>query len=407
MFSDIAAVVFALDDKKVGFPDPSLAEPDGLLAVGGGMTPEWLLNAYYFGIFPWYEEDGVPYWYSPSRRMVLKPSEFRLSKSLRRLLRSGRMEVRVDTRFREVMQGCATVERAKECGETWITRRFIDAYCALHEKGFAHSFETYLDGELVGGLYGVSIADYFCGESMFHKVTDASKVAFAKMVEFAQMHGFRFVDAQLYTSHLASLGAKEITRDEFQGLLAEQDLDKTYRGKWKCNSVVLLMGGNQGDRVALLLKAIAQTGSRIGTVVQMSPIYETEPWGFEAEQNFLNIAVVVDTDLSAHEVLEEALQIEKELGRIRKDDDLVVNKTESGIRNYSSRPIDIDLIFYNSEIIDLPDLQVPHPRMHQRRFVLTPLADIIPDICHPKFGKTIRQMLSECVDKGAVEKYFC
>ena len=329
--------------------------------------------------------------------MVLMPSEFRCSKSLRRVLRSGRFEVRIDTCFEEVIRKCGETERSGQEEGTWISERFVESYCELHRQGFAHSFETFLDGKLVGGLYGVGLSDYFCGESMFHSVTDASKVAFARMVEFVQLHGMRFVDAQLYTDHLASLGAREIPRDEYLVLLERQDINKTYRGRWKSNSVVLLIGGNQGDRVAVLMRAIAEISRRIGTVSLLSSLYETEPWGFEAEQNFLNQAVVVDTDMTAHEVLEEALRIEKELGRVR---------TEELAKTYSSRPIDIDLIFFNSEMVETTDLQLPHPRMHLRRFVLAPLDEIIPHFLHPKFRKTIRQLMEECEDEGEVKKYF-
>ena len=390
-------MVFRLNDDSVGFPDPRLSEADGFLAFGGEMTPEWLLNAYYMGIFPWYDDkDGVPFWYSPDPRMLLRPSEFRCSKTLRRLLRSGRMVVRVDTAFRQVIEGCSHVKRDEACGESWITSHFIDAYCELHRQGFAHSFETYLDGRLVGGLYGVSLSDYFCGESMFHLVDNASKVAFARMVEFCTLHNFRFVDAQMYTPHLASLGAKEVQRDSFLGLLSEQDLKRTYRGQWKNNSVVLLLGSNVGERVPLLMRAVGEVASRIGTVSCASSLYETEPWGFEAEQNFLNQAVVVDTNLEADEVLRIALDIEKELGRVR----------SQGAVGYASRTMDIDLIFYNSTMMDSPHLTLPHPRMQDRRFVLEPLVQIIPDFRHPKTGKTMRQLLEECTDLGAVKLYF-
>ena len=400
-------MIFRLDDENVGFPDPRLAEPDGMLALGGGMTTEWLLNAYYLGIFPWYDDGGgTPYWYSPKQRMLLFPGEFCCAKSLRRTLRSGRFEVRVDTAFRRVMEQCASVKReGQDCG-SWISKQFVDSYCELHRMGLAHSFETYRDGELVGGLYGVSISDYFCGESMFHTVTDASKVAFARMVEFAQLHGFRFIDAQMYTDHLASLGAREVPRDEFLKLLEGQDIGKTYKGRWKNNSVVLLIGGNMGDRVATLLRAIVEISKRIGTVSQISSIYETEPWGFETEQNFLNQALVVDTDLTSHEVLVEALRIEKELGRERNAAVSTAQNSKLNNRNYASRPIDIDLIFYNSEIVDTADLQLPHPRMQDRRFVLVPLSEIIPDYQHPKFHKSIWLLLEECGDKGDVNKFF-
>lgn len=398
-------MLFSLDDRRVGFPDPRLSEEDGFLAIGGGMTPEWLLNAYYMGIFPWYDDGGGrPYWYSPDPRMLLFPDEFHCSKSLQRTLGSGRFEVRVDTAFSDVIEQCAAVKRQGQDAGSWISEQFVESYCELHRAGFAHSFETFLDGNLVGGLYGVSLSDYFCGESMFHTVSDASKVAFARMVEFARLHGFRFVDAQMYTSHLASLGAREVPRDDFLALLEQQDINKTYRGRWKNNSVALLAGGNQGDRVATLMKAVTEIGRRIGTVSLLSSLFETEPWGFEAEQRFLNQALVVDTDMTAQEVLKEALQIEKELGRKRG----VQPSSGDGqqTKTYQSRPIDIDLIFYNSSIIEEPDLQLPHPRMHLRRFVLTPLAEIIPHYQHPKFRKSVRKMLEECNDECEIKKYF-
>lgn len=396
-------MAYILDDEQVGFPDPRLSEDDGFLAVGGSLEPLWLLNAYYMGIFPWYDDQaGHPYWYSLDPRMVLLPSEFRCSKSLTRLLRSGRFEVRVDTCFRQVVEACAGVQRPGQDG-TWISPRFIDAYCEMHRQGFAHSFETFLDGQLVGGLYGVSLCDYFSGESMFHTVRDASKVAFARMVNFAAMHGFRFIDAQQPTRHLESLGARPMPREDFLSLLENNDIDKTYRGRWKNNSVVLLIGGNQGERVVLMMQAIALIAQRIGTVSVVSSLYETEPWGFEAEQKFLNQALVVDTDLDAQTVLEVALAIEQELGRVRPTGGA---DWQSDDRTYASRPIDIDLIFYNNDIVQTPSLQLPHPRMHLRRFVLQPLAQIVPDLMHPKFGKTVRQLLDECTDQGEVKEYF-
>ncbi|MCR5193281.1 MAG: leucyl/phenylalanyl-tRNA--protein transferase [Bacteroidales bacterium] len=397
---------FMLDDSRVGFPDPRLAEKDGFLAVGGSLEPLWLLNAYYMGIFPWYDDaDGDPYWYSLDPRMVLKPQDFRLSDSLKRTIRSQRFEVRIDTCFREVMEQCATVSRPGQSPGSWISDNFINAYCRLHDEGFAHSFETFLDGKLVGGLYGVSLCDFFSGESMFHIERDASKVAFARMVDFAASHGFRFIDAQQPTNHLASLGAKPISRDSFLALLEENDIKKTYRGRWKNNTVTLLIGGNQGDRVSLLVRAIMEIANSIGTVSVVSPIYETEPWGFEADQNFLNQAVVVDTDLTSMEVLRKALEIEQLLGRVRDDasgSDIQIQKD----KHYSSRPIDIDLIFYNNDIVDMPELQLPHPRMHMRRFVLEPLTRVMPFKKHPKLGKSMVQLLDECEDRGVVKEFF-
>lgn len=399
-------MAYILDAENVGFPDPRLAEKDGFLAVGGSLEPLWLLNAYYMGIFPWYDdEEGDPYWYSLDPRMVLMSGDFRQSDSLTRVIRSKRYEVRIDTCFREVMERCATVARQGQESGSWISDNFINAYCRLYDEGFAHSFETFHDGKLVGGLYGVSLCDYFSGESMFHIERDASKVAFARMVDFAVTHGFRFVDAQQPTNHLASLGAKPISRDSFLALLKENDIKKTYRGRWKSNTVTLLIGGNQGDRVSLLMRAIIEISQQVGTVAVVSPIFETEPWGFEADQNFLNQAVVVDTDLTSMEVLRKALEIEQLLGRVRDDasgSDIQIQKD----KHYSSRPIDIDLIFYNNDIVDMPELQLPHPRMHMRRFVLEPLTRVMPFKKHPKLGKSMVQLLDECEDRGVVKEFF-
>ena len=396
-------MVYFLDNNQVGFPDPHLTDdPRDLLCYGGSLGPEWLLNAYYLGIFPWYTESDIPFWFCPRQRMVLRPEEFHCSKSLARTIKSGRFETRVDTAFEEVIRHCASMERGEPLG-TWIGEDFIKAFCDLHRLGLAHSFETYQDGQLVGGLYGVSLSNFFFGESMFHTVTDASKVAFARMADFGVMHNFRLIDAQMYTSHLASLGAYEIPRDDFLDILAEQDIQTTYSGCWPNNSVVLLIGGNQGDRMTLLMQAISLIADQIGRVSAASTIFETAPWGFEAEQNFLNQALVVDTDLTAQEVLRRALAIETQLGRVRPTTH--PNNPTSNSYNYTSRPIDIDLIFYNNSIVDTPSLTLPHPRMHLRRFVLEPLSKIIPHYKHPIFQKSILQLLDECQDKGPVEPY--
>lgn len=380
---------YLLDKENVGFPDPQLSAADGFLAVGGSLEPLWLLNAYCMGIFPWYDDDeGNPYWYSLDPRMVLFPNDFRFSKSLERVVRSARFEVRVDTCFRQVMESCASVSRPGQPPDSWISERFIDAYCELHNLGYAHSFESFVDGQLVGGLYGVSLGRFFSGESMFHTVTDASKVAFARLVDFVRLHGFQFIDAQQPTNHLASLGARPIPRKQFLEMLGEQDFETTYRGRWCNNTVVLLLGGNQGERLQCIIRALGLIAKEIGTISRLSAVYETEPWGFEAEQSFLNIAAVVDTDLSAEEVLRRALQIEHELGRRRNPEGV----------GYQSRPMDIDLIFFNSDIVNTDALILPHPRMHLRRFVLSPLVEIMPDFLHPKLRKTMRELLYECTD---------
>lgn len=384
----------------MGFPDPREAEPDGLIAVGNDLLPNRLANAYLCGIFPWGCDGERYYWYSPDPRMVLFPAEFRLAKSLRRVVKSGRFEVRIDTCFEEVMRQCAQAERIGQDG-TWITEGFIEAYTKMHKLGYAHSFETFSNGRLVGGLYGLSFGNVFFGESMFHLETDASKVAFARLVEFCKLHSFELIDAQQETPHLRSLGGRPIPREDYLQRLDAQDFDLSIRGRWPKNSVVLLLGGNQGDRYRLLKSAFEEVYKRIGPVNRMSHLYETEPWGFESDSKFLNCAMVADTDLDPEAVLNEALAIEAELGRVRNEQEGARPNAE---RTYASRPIDIDLIFFNSQVVNTPRLQIPHPRMHLRRFVLAPLAEVMPHFEHPTLHKTVAELLENCADEGQVTR---
>lgn len=224
-------MIYELDPDYLGFPDPEEAEPDGLVAIGGDLSPQRLVNAYCQGLFPWYSEGEPLMWWSLDPRMVLFPDEFRCSKTLRRLVRSGRFEVRIDTCFKEVMCHCAQVEREGQDG-TWITPEMIEAYVELHQLGLAHSFETFREGRLVGGLYGVSVGQIFCGESMFHIETDASKVAMVRLVEFCKQHDFCLIDAQQETTHLASLGARPIKRSDYLAILDSLDFSKTLVGAW-------------------------------------------------------------------------------------------------------------------------------------------------------------------------------
>jgi leucyl/phenylalanyl-tRNA--protein transferase len=198
----------------------ALREPNGLLAAGGNLSPERLLAAYRSGIFPWFSAGEPILWWSPDPRMVLFPDELRISRSLARRLKNPDYQVRFDTAFREVMLACASAQRHGQEG-TWITEDMINAYCKLHESGFAHSAETWIDGELAGGIYGVAIGRMFYGESMFHRVTDASKIAFVYLVQRLQQQGFGMMDCQMKTPHLASLGAKEILRSDFLLMLKE------------------------------------------------------------------------------------------------------------------------------------------------------------------------------------------
>lgn len=390
-------MLFELNSEIV-FPNPLLSEDDGLLAVGGDLLPERLLEAYRNGIFPWYAEGEPLMWWSLNPRMVLFPDSFNCSKSLWRCVKSGKYEVRIDTAFREVMLQCATIKRTGQDG-TWITDEMIDAYTTLHEMGYAHSFEAYYNGELVGGLYGVSLGAAFFGESMFAKMTDASKVCLVALVDFADVNNFLYIDAQQETSHLISLGAQSISKEDFLSILFISNQRKTLKGKWNKDMmkpkyrVTLLIGGNQGDRVGLLKQACDMIGQQIGDIVQLSSIYESEAWGFEAEQSFLNQAVVVETRLEPHEVLGKALFIETQLGRVR-----------SG-NGYSSRTMDIDILFVDNKCIDAPDLIVPHPRIHQRNFVLVPLCEIMPDYVHPILQKTMSNLLKTSLDKGKIIRY--
>ncbi|HMT79036.1 MAG TPA: leucyl/phenylalanyl-tRNA--protein transferase [Azonexus sp.] len=215
------------------FPPVELAREDmgGLLAVGGGLPPDRLLMAYRQGIFPWGTVDGLPLWYSPDPRMVLFPEEFRLTRSLRKTLRAGKFEVRFDSNFAGTMDACATTPRPGQDG-TWITVEMKAAYVRLHELGWAHSVETY-DGEtLVGGLYGLAIGRMFYGESMFSHRTDASKVAFAHLVAYLLDNQFGMIDCQMYTTHLASLGGREIPRNSFLTRLSALTAAGTPRSTW-------------------------------------------------------------------------------------------------------------------------------------------------------------------------------
>jgi leucyl/phenylalanyl-tRNA---protein transferase len=207
---------------EISFPPvtQALRSPNGLLAAGGELSTTRLLEAYRHGIFPWFSEGEPILWWSPDPRMVLFPGEFKLSHSLRKTLRKGRYEVRTDSAFEQVMRACAA-PRAGANG-TWIHEEMIAAYCELHRMGYAHSVETWMDGELVGGLYGMSLGRMFYGESMFSCKTDASKIALAHLCAQLERWHFGMIDCQMNTPHLSSLGAREIPRKEFIARL--QDL---------------------------------------------------------------------------------------------------------------------------------------------------------------------------------------
>lgn len=193
--------------------ESALRDPNGLLAAGGDLSPERLLDAYRQGIFPWFSEGEPVLWWSPDPRMVLFPGELKVSRSLAKALRNRDYEVRADTAFREVMEACAAPRRGQR--GTWIMPKMVRAYCRLHRLGHAHSVETWIGGELAGGLYGIAIGQAFFGESMFSRAADASKIALVHLVRHLQRLGFGMIDCQQSTPLLASLGAREIPRAEF------------------------------------------------------------------------------------------------------------------------------------------------------------------------------------------------
>ena len=223
--------VFQLS-KVLRFPPCELAEPNGLLAVGGDLTPERLLLAYRQGIFPWYSDDTPILWWSPDPRLILFPAELKISHSLQRVIRKNLFQVTFNRAFGEVIRSCAEVPRREGEG-TWITQEMIDAYCLLHRLGFAHSVESWQDGKLVGGLYGVALGRMFYGESMFSRATDASKIAFVHLVRQLERWQFGLIDCQMKTAHLASLGAREIPRAAFVQQLSRLIEYPHPPGRWQ------------------------------------------------------------------------------------------------------------------------------------------------------------------------------
>jgi len=197
----------------------ALAEPNGLLAAGADLSLPRLLEAYRSGIFPWFANDQPILWWSPDPRMVLFPAEMKVSRSLARTMRNTRFELRADTAFDEVIEGCRQPRRGES--DTWISAEMAAAYAALHRAGFAHSVEAWLDGDLVGGLYGVALGRAFFGESMFTRVSNASKIALVALARQLEQWGFGVIDCQMNTAHLASFGAREIPRAEFTRRLRE------------------------------------------------------------------------------------------------------------------------------------------------------------------------------------------
>jgi len=210
--------VFTLD-KELYFPPVSLAEPDGLLAIGGDLSPERLLLAYKRGIFPWYEGEYI-LWWSPDPRFILTPDELKISKSMNVLLKKDAFEFSINKAFEKVIRHCKNIKRPGQRG-TWITDQVEAAYIRMHQLGYAISAETWQEGALVGGAYGLKLGKIFFGESMFSEISNSSKYAFIKLIQQLRQEGVALIDCQVYTEHLESLGAKMITRTEFIGIVKE------------------------------------------------------------------------------------------------------------------------------------------------------------------------------------------
>lgn len=212
--------VVCFSEDQFQFPPLYKADEEGLLLIGGSVTPERVLEAYPKGIFPWYSEDDVPLWWSPNPRFVLFPEELHISRSMHKLLAKNVFEFRINTAFEEVITACATVPRDGQNG-TWITQEMKEVYTDLHRKGYACTAEAWHKGELAGGVYGILLGKVFFGESMFSRETNASKFAFIKWVQYLQQKGVQLVDCQVYTPHVESLGARLISRDDFVSLLQQ------------------------------------------------------------------------------------------------------------------------------------------------------------------------------------------
>jgi len=222
-----------LNKYTLSFPPPQDANEDGIVAWGGDLTPSRLIRAYQSGIFPWYSEGDPIIWWSPEPRLIMELDDFKLSKSLKKSMK--KFEYKFDTNFKLVMQKCQQSPRKGQRG-TWINEDIIEAYTTLHDMGIAHSVESYKDGVLVGGLYGVSVGRVFCGESMFASISDASKSAFAMLVKHLKKSGYDFIDCQIPTKHLKSLGAKEVAREYFLQRLSKVGFDDVGSGSWELDS---------------------------------------------------------------------------------------------------------------------------------------------------------------------------
>lgn len=204
--------------KELYFPPVEEASYEGILAIGGDLSVKRLLLAYENGIFPWYDENEPILWWSPSERMVVNPNDYKVSKSLRNIINRNIFEVTINKDFEAVIKNCQKIERKEQDG-TWISNEVIKSYTKLHQLGKAMSFEVWQNGELVGGLYGIDLGNVFCGESMFSKVSNASKVAFVKLIDYLKQNNYKLLDCQVHNDHLEKLGAFEISRESFMKIL--------------------------------------------------------------------------------------------------------------------------------------------------------------------------------------------
>lgn len=224
--------VFWLSEDNLAFPSPNLANKEGILAVGGDLTPDRLILAYRSGIFPWFNEDDPILWWSPDPRFVLFPKDLKISKSMRPYFNQKKFRVTFDQEFEVVIEQCRSPRKGQGFG-TWITNDMVRAYCKLHKMGYAHSVEVWQEDELVGGLYGIALGRCFYGESMFTHVSNASKFGFITLVKKLDSLGFWLVDCQQQTKHLRSLGAVAIPRDRFLEILKKNETEPTLAYNWQ------------------------------------------------------------------------------------------------------------------------------------------------------------------------------
>jgi len=224
--------VFWLSEEDLEFPHPELANEDGILAIGGDLSPQRLIRAYSIGLFPWFNPEDPILWWSPDPRFVVFPSELKVAKSMRPYFNQQKYQLSFDTDFESVIRACQNAYRKGQNGGTWISEEMIDAYCKLHQEGFAHSVEVWDDKKLVGGLYGVSLGKIFFGESMFSTKSNASKFGFISLVRKLEEQGFWLIDCQQHTAHLESLGGRGISRTTFLEFMRKNMEEKTLQCNW-------------------------------------------------------------------------------------------------------------------------------------------------------------------------------